>query len=66
MTNWTRLINKDAVVVTNFAQGTVSAKDFESAFSGSSNPARSVVRKYGVSHARNLARKSLRRRGILN
>jgi hypothetical protein len=65
MVNWTSLINKNKNVVLNFAQGNVSSTDFQRSFSGNPNPARSVVRNHGTQYARRLARKALRRRGLL-
>ncbi len=64
MVNWSSLISRNQDAVLNFAVGTASAKDFQNAFKGSKNPARCVLRDYGTTYGRNLARKALRRRGV--
>jgi hypothetical protein len=66
MINWNKLIDKNANAVEDFALGFRSANQFQQDFSGNPNPARCVVRNYGATYGRRLARKALRRRGIIS
>jgi len=65
MINWTDLILTNRKAVTKFATGTMTGEDFQREFSGNPNPARFAVRNNGVTYARRLARKALRRRDLL-
>lgn len=65
MINWTNLISRDQDAVMQFARGNLSGADFQQAFSGQNNPARCLVRSRGVGESRVLARKALRRRGLI-
>ncbi len=64
MVNWNKLISDDKNSVVKFATHSMSAKDFQTNFSGHPNPARCAVRDNGTLYARRLARKALRRRSI--
>ncbi len=66
MINWDSLINRNANSVKEFAIGQKSATAFQADFSGTPNPARCVVRNYGTTYGRRLARKALNRRGMLS
>jgi hypothetical protein len=65
MVNWSDLIDTNKKVVVKFATGCLSGEDFQREFSGNPNPARCAVRDHGVTYARRLARKALRRRGLI-
>ncbi len=65
MINWDSLISKNAKSVKAFALGQKSATSFQADFSGKANPARCVIRNYGTTYGRRLARKALNRRGML-
>lgn len=65
MINWSDLISNNKKAVVSFAVGNMSASDFQQTFSGNPNPARCAVRNHGSTYARRLARKALRRRGLL-
>lgn len=65
MINWDSLIKKNSRSVKEFAVGTRSASEFQSDFSGNPNPARTVVKVHGSTYGRRLARKALRRRGLI-
>lgn len=64
MINWSDLISRDRNAVINFAKGTLSAKAFQSAFSGTPNPARCIIRNHGITYGRALAKKALTRRKV--
>ena len=68
MINWTQLLSKTTNVkaVTKFAEGKTSGTEFYSSFAGtkSGGTARYLLREHGVTYARRLARKALRRRGV--
>jgi hypothetical protein len=66
MIDWGLLITKNANSVKQFALGLKSASSFQQDFSGKANPARCVIRNYGTTYGRRLARKALNRRGLLN
>lgn len=66
MIKWDKLISKNADSVKEFALGNRSAKAFQDDFSGRQNPARCVIRNHGTTYGRRLARKALRRRGIIS
>ena len=67
MTDWNNLLStkKSAQVVTKFAQGKMSGKQFYQHFSNTVNGGivRNLLRVYGVVYSRRLARKALGRRG---
>lgn len=65
MINWSDLISRDRNAVINFAKGTLSAKAFQSAFSGDNNPARFLIRNRGTKNARILAIKAVQRRNLV-
>lgn len=65
MVSWSDLIESNKKAVVKFATGCLSGDDFQREFSGNPNPARCAVRNNGVTYARRLARKALRRRGLL-
>jgi len=65
MVKWDRLISKSAATVQLFAVGNLSGDDFVSRFKGNPNEARRLVRANGTTYSRRLARKALRRRGLL-
>jgi hypothetical protein len=65
MVKWESLIDRDLTVVADFAEGFISGRDFYLSFKGRPNQARQLVRAKGVAESRNLARKALRRRGLL-
>ena len=65
MINWSNLIAKNPSAVSNFATGYLSSNEFQREFSGNPNHARCAIRNHGTQYARRLARKALRRRGML-
>lgn len=65
MINWNSLIERNPTVVKLFATGATSSEDFVSFFRGNPNEARRLVRSNGTTYSRRLARKALRRRGLL-
>ncbi len=66
MINWDSLISRNAKVVKEFAVGRASSEDFVTCFRGNPNEARRLVRTNGATYGRRLARKALRRRGLLS
>jgi len=69
-TDWSSLLNskKKVGVVCNFAHSEMSGKDFYAYFKNTSSGGvvRSLLRTYGVSNSKKLARKALNRRGFTN
>lgn len=65
MIKWDSLINRGENAVKAFAVGSISGDDFSRYFSGNPNPARQAVRTHGTTYSRRLARKALKRRGLL-
>ncbi len=65
-TDWTSLLTtkRNVTAVSSFASGTMSGRQFYSVFANtkSGGTVRSLLRNYGVSKARTLARKALSRR----
>lgn len=66
MIKWDNLIDKNPAIVQLFAVGVVSGDGFVNYFRGNPNEARRLVRANGVTYGRRLARKALRRRGLLD
>ena len=64
MIDWAKMIERDKNAVIDFARGADTTNSFQRAFSGTKNPARSVLRQHGSLYGRRLARKALRRRNI--
>lgn len=67
MTNWNEMLNRNTNAVIDFANGNLSKDEFRQAFSNGTdfNPARRLVVSRGAKESRALARKALRRRGLL-
>ena len=69
-TDWSSLLNtkRNVSVVSNFAQGNISGRQFYSKFANTENSgtARTLLREHGVTQARSLARKALSRRSLSN
>lgn len=65
MIKWSDLISRNENLVKDFALGNVSARNFAGGFRGRPNEARQVIRNYGSTEGRALARKALRRRGLI-
>ena len=65
MINWTKMIDKNRLSVLNFAVGLKTSTDFQKDFSGIPHTASFAVKNNGAIYARRLARKALRRRGLL-
>ena len=63
--DWSSLIQNNSNAVVKFATGSLSGTDFQRTFAGNPNPARCVIRNHGVTYGRRLARKALKRRGLL-
>ena len=70
MTDWEALLSskQDVGVVKQFAYGCMSGRDFYSYFknTASGGAVRGLLRNYGVSNSKRLARKALSRRGFTN
>ena len=65
--NWDKLIKRNVKAVKGFATGQVSGRDFYNHyFRGNPNEARQLIRERRVHERRSLARKALKRRGIIN
>ncbi len=69
-TDWSSLLNtkRNVMVVSSFAKGTISGRQFYSKFANTENggTARTLLREHGVTQARSLARKALSRRSLTN
>lgn len=69
MTKWTKILetNWDQQATRLFALGAITGKEFYNQFAGKTagGAVRNLLRKHGVQYSRRLARKSLRRRGLL-
>ena len=65
-TDWTGLIEANKSSVAKFATGKMSGRDFYNVFRNTDlgGEARSLLRNRGVTYARRLARKGLKRRGV--
>ena len=67
-TDWSTLLKtkRNVSVVSNFAEGNISGRQFYSKFANttSGGAARTLLREYGVTQARSLARKALTRRSL--
>ena len=68
MTDWTELLKtkQNFSTVSGFAKGSISGRDFCSAFAGtsSSGVVRNLLKTHGVDRARTLASKALYRRTL--
>jgi hypothetical protein len=64
MVNWSMLVNADADAVEQFANRQMSGRELYGTFrkTEAGGTARSLLRNHGVTYARRLARKALRRR----
>lgn len=64
--NWDKLIKRNVKAVKGFATGQVSGRDFYNHyFRGKPNEARQLIRERRVDESRSLARKALKRRGLI-
>jgi len=65
-TDWTGLIDANLNSVARFANGKMSGREFYNVFRNTElgGEARSLLRNRGVTYARRLARKGLKRRGV--
>lgn len=66
MINWNVVYtNVDERVIEGFANGTISGRKLseEASFTEAASEVRKLLRKYGISKARNVARRAVSRRG---
>ena len=63
--NWTKIIDINKKSVLSFATGKKTSTEFKKDFVGIPGTANAVVSQHGTQYGRRLARKALRRRGLL-